>query len=96
MPQIELSAGSIEYEDTGGGGPALVVWAAEDRLMPPEHGRRLAELLPDARLVEIDDSYTLIPEDQPGELARSIREFVRDAAPEPATRRSHVRTHAAS
>lgn len=56
--------------------PALVVWAAEDRVMPPEHGRRLAELLPDARLVEIADSYTLIPEDQPGELAGAIRRFV--------------------
>jgi len=58
--------------------PALVVWAAEDRIMPPEHGRRLAELLPKGRLIEIRDSYTLIPEDQPGELARAIREFVRD------------------
>jgi pimeloyl-ACP methyl ester carboxylesterase len=58
--------------------PALVVWAAEDRIMPPEHGRRLAELLPKGRLIEIPDSYTLIPEDQPGELARAIREFVRD------------------
>jgi len=57
--------------------PALVVWAAEDRVMPPEHGRRLADLLPQGRLIEIPDSYTLIPEDQPGELARAIREFVR-------------------
>jgi pimeloyl-ACP methyl ester carboxylesterase len=58
--------------------PALVIWAAEDRVMPPAHGRRLAALLPHARLVEITDSYTLIPEDQPGELARAIRQFVRD------------------
>jgi pimeloyl-ACP methyl ester carboxylesterase len=63
--------------------PALVVWAKEDRVMPPDHGRRLAELLPDARLVEVDDSYTLIPIDQPELLARSIREFVRAAATEP-------------
>jgi pimeloyl-ACP methyl ester carboxylesterase len=61
--------------------PALVVWAKEDRVMPREHGRRLAELLPQGRLVEIDDSYTMIPVDQPGELARHIREFVREAAP---------------
>jgi pimeloyl-ACP methyl ester carboxylesterase len=60
--------------------PALVVWAEEDRVMPPEHGRRLAELFPRGRLVEIQDSYTLIPEDQPRELARTIREFVRDGA----------------
>jgi pimeloyl-ACP methyl ester carboxylesterase len=58
--------------------PALVMWAEEDRVMPREHGRRLAELFPRGQLVEIPDSYTLIPEDQPGELARAIRGFVRD------------------
>jgi pimeloyl-ACP methyl ester carboxylesterase len=56
--------------------PALVVWAAEDRVMPPEHGRRLAELLPDARLVEVADSYTLVPLDQPASLAGAVRDFV--------------------
>jgi pimeloyl-ACP methyl ester carboxylesterase len=58
--------------------PALVVWAAEDRVMPPAHGRRLAELLPQGRLAEVADSYTLVPEDQPAELARLVREFVRE------------------
>lgn len=58
--------------------PALVVWATEDRVIPPEHGRRLAELLPRGKLVEIADSYTLIPEDRPLELARAIRSFVQD------------------
>jgi pimeloyl-ACP methyl ester carboxylesterase len=53
-----------------------VVWAAEDRVMPPEHGRRLADLLPDSRLVEIADSYTLVPLDQPASLAAAIRDFV--------------------
>ncbi|MEU9604736.1 alpha/beta hydrolase [Streptomyces sp. NPDC048057] len=57
-------------------GPALVAWAAEDKVMPPEHGRRLAELLPDSRHVEIPDCYTLIPEDQPAELAGHIADFV--------------------
>ena len=59
--------------------PALVVWAAEDRVMPPEHGRRLAELLPDARLVEVADSYTLVPLDQPAALAGAVRDFVMTA-----------------
>ncbi|HEX4702019.1 MAG TPA: alpha/beta hydrolase [Pseudonocardiaceae bacterium] len=58
--------------------PALVVWATEDRMMPPEHGRRLADLLPNSRLVEIEDSYTLIPEDQPVRLAAAIRDFIRE------------------
>ena len=53
--------------------PALVVWATEDRVMPPEHGRRLADLLPQGRLVEIPDSYTLIPLDQPARLAEAMR-----------------------
>jgi pimeloyl-ACP methyl ester carboxylesterase len=56
--------------------PVLVVWAMEDRMMPRHHGRRLADLFPDAQLIEIGDSYTLIPEDQPEQLARAIRDFV--------------------
>jgi pimeloyl-ACP methyl ester carboxylesterase len=55
--------------------PALVVWASGDRVMPPEHGRRLAGLLPLGRLAEVEDSYTLIPLDQPARLAQLIREF---------------------
>jgi pimeloyl-ACP methyl ester carboxylesterase len=60
--------------------PALVVWASEDRVMPPEHGRRLAEVLPQGRLVEVVDSYTLIPLDQPAKLAQVIRQFTRASA----------------
>lgn len=60
--------------------PALVVWTPEDRVQRPEHGRRLAELLPDARLVEIRDSYTLIMRDQPQAFAQAIRQFVRETA----------------
>ena len=56
--------------------PALVAWAREDRLMPPEHGRRLADALPQGQLVEIGDSYTLIPEDQPATLTAHIRELL--------------------
>jgi len=38
--------------------------------------RRIA---PAGRLVEVDDSYTLIPLDQPARLAALIREFASDA-----------------
>jgi pimeloyl-ACP methyl ester carboxylesterase len=61
--------------------PALVAWAGEDRMMPAEHGRRLAELLPQGRLVEIADSYTLISEDQPAVLAAHVREFLAEKQP---------------
>jgi pimeloyl-ACP methyl ester carboxylesterase len=69
--------------------PALVVWAVEDRMMPREHGPRLAQLLGHGRLVELTDCYTLIPEDQPQQLVRHLRELIaepsRSGAPVPST-----------
>jgi len=56
--------------------PALIVWSPEDRVMPPAHARRLVDLLPDARLAEIEDSYTLVPLDQPARLATELRRFL--------------------
>lgn len=73
-PKAELSRWSERLADFDR--PALVVWAAEDKVMPPEHGRRLAELLPQGDLVEVADSYTLIPEDQPTVLAAHISAFL--------------------
>jgi len=58
--------------------PTLVVWTPEDRVQRPEHGRRLADMLADARLVEIPDSYTLIMRDQPAAFAGAIRDFLRE------------------
>jgi pimeloyl-ACP methyl ester carboxylesterase len=74
----ELLAGTLRL--SGFQRPALVAWAAEDRVMPRDHGRRLAELMPNARLVEIADSRTLIPEDQPARLAAEIRTFMKETA----------------
>ena len=59
--------------------PVLIVWTPEDRVQRPAHGRRLAQLLSDARLVEIADSYTLIMRDQPQRFAGEIRSFAREA-----------------
>ena len=56
--------------------PVLVVWSREDRVMPPAHGRRLAELFPIGLLVEVDDSATLVPLDRPDVLAIQIEAFV--------------------
>lgn len=56
--------------------PVLVMWAIEDKLMPRDHGPRLAALFPRGRLVEIEDSYTLVPEDQPERLADELKEFI--------------------
>lgn len=63
--------------------PALVVWASEDRLMPAEHGRRLANLLPQARLSEVEESSTLVPEDQPELLVEILTDFLSDTGAPP-------------
>ena len=60
--------------------PALIAWAAEDKLFPVDHAHRLAAILPDARVELIPDSYTFVAEDQPARLAELIGPFVREPA----------------
>jgi len=57
-------------------GPALVVWGADDRFFPREHGQRLAELMPQARLELVEGSRTFIPEDRPEALVALLEAFV--------------------
>lgn len=73
-PKAELIAATERLREFDK--PALVAWASEDKVMPPEHGRRLAQLLPQGRLAEIPNSYTLIPEDAPAALAAAMRGFL--------------------
>ncbi|MFD7298568.1 alpha/beta fold hydrolase [Streptomyces sp. NPDC059897] len=58
--------------------PALIAWGAEDRMMPPDTGRRLAALLPNARYVEIPDARTLVQFDNPAALTAELRRFVKE------------------
>jgi pimeloyl-ACP methyl ester carboxylesterase len=69
--------------------PVLLAWAAEDRLFPLELAHRLAGLLPQATIVTIKDSYTLVPEDQPQLLARLVVDFARTL---PRRSRTHATT----
>lgn len=57
--------------------PVLLVWSWEDHAFPISLAHRLAELLPDARVVGIGDSRTFVPEDQPDRLTAEIVEFLR-------------------
>jgi pimeloyl-ACP methyl ester carboxylesterase len=56
--------------------PALVLWADGDRIFPRDHGRRLADLLPQGRFELVADSRTFIPEEQPERLIARVREFL--------------------
>jgi pimeloyl-ACP methyl ester carboxylesterase len=56
-------------------GPALVLWS-RNPVMPAEHGERLAALLPNGRLQQVDDAYVLTMIDQPERTARAIGDFL--------------------
>ena len=72
--------------------PALIAWSREDRFFKPAHAQRLAHDLPNARLEWIENARSLSPEDEPGQLAELIADFVRER-PAPA-REGHEDTRA--
>ena len=57
-------------------GDVLVLWSPDNRVMPPEHGRRLAALIPRARYAEIPRAYVLSMLDEPGAVAREMARFL--------------------
>ncbi|GLY67494.1 alpha/beta fold hydrolase [Amycolatopsis taiwanensis] len=57
-------------------GETLVLWSPDNRVMPPEHGHRLAELLPAGRYAEVPGAYVLSMLDEPETVAREIGEFL--------------------
>jgi pimeloyl-ACP methyl ester carboxylesterase len=55
--------------------PILLTWAAGDRYFPISYAERLASEAGNARLVQIPDSKTFVPLDQPQRLADEIAAF---------------------
>lgn len=64
--------------------PVLLTWAPRDRFFPLKYAQRLAGEVPNARIVEIPDSATFVPLDQPQRLADEIAAFVGEASAAPA------------
>ena len=60
--------------------PALLAWAADDKFFPVEHARRLAAILPDARVEVIPASRTWVMRDQPERTAGLIADLARRAS----------------
>jgi pimeloyl-ACP methyl ester carboxylesterase len=56
-------------------GPVKLCWAPEDRFFRIELAQRLLERFRVARLVEVPDSRTFVPHDQPARLADEILEL---------------------
>lgn len=57
------------------GMPTLVIWGGEDRLLPPEHGRRLTERIPGARLEVLPGVGHVVPLEAPGAFADLVIDF---------------------
>lgn len=55
--------------------PLLLAWAPGDRFFPISYAKRLADGMPNARIVEIPDASTFVPLDQPQRLAEEIAAF---------------------
>ena len=53
--------------------PVLIAWSPDDPFFPLDHGRRLAAIFPDARLVEVPGSAAFMSRDEPERLAELIR-----------------------
>jgi pimeloyl-ACP methyl ester carboxylesterase len=60
-------------------GEALVVWNRSGRVIPPEHGPRLAGLIPRSRLTHVDGASVLVMTDEPRALAAEIASFLHHA-----------------
>lgn len=56
--------------------PALVVWGASDKLMPPIYAQRWTELLPNARSVVIQEAGHMAPYEQPEAVAQVLITFL--------------------
>jgi pimeloyl-ACP methyl ester carboxylesterase len=57
-------------------GDVLVLWSPDNKVMPPAHGRRLAELIPRSRYAEIPGAYVLSMLDAPEAVAREMGAFL--------------------
>lgn len=56
--------------------PTLLLFGADDRLVPPATGRRFAELLPNSRLVLLPGCGDFPQEERPAEVAAALTEFL--------------------
>jgi pimeloyl-ACP methyl ester carboxylesterase len=57
--------------------PTLVVWGEQDRLLPPDEGRRLAAAIPGSILSILPRAGHMPQEEQPAAFSKAVSEFLR-------------------
>ena len=55
--------------------PTLVMTGSQDRMTPPKYGRFLAENIPGAEYVAIEDAGHMLAQERPDEVAGAIIDF---------------------
>ena len=78
LPVLESRLGSVTV-------PATVIIGTRDVIVPPAAGRRLAEQIPGARLIEVSGGHHVLPAEHPDQVAEAI--LAATGAPVPATGR---------
>src|SRR4051794_38860898 len=61
--------------------PTLIVWGAQDRIIPVGHGRRAHDAMPGSRLVILENVGHFAPLDAPEALETTITEFIEQTEP---------------
>ncbi|GGE37554.1 alpha/beta hydrolase [Marinicauda pacifica] len=56
--------------------PALILWGEQDMMVPPAHGPRFVEAMPDARLITYPDAGHVAMEERPEATASDVRAFL--------------------
>ena len=56
--------------------PTLVLWGAEDRLIPPVYARRWAELVPGATVEILPEAGHMVPYERPEAFAQAVSRFL--------------------
>ncbi|MCH8542896.1 MAG: alpha/beta fold hydrolase [Alcanivorax sp.] len=62
--------------------PTLVIWGAQDRLIPPENGHRFVQDMPNAELVMFETLGHVPQEEDPQATAQAALSFLEQAFPE--------------
>lgn len=56
--------------------PTLLIWGEKDVMVPPEHGNRFKQAMPNARLITYPETGHIPQEEAPKQLALDIRKFL--------------------
>ncbi len=76
LARVQAGDDPVEPKIPGIQAPTLILWGAEDRLIPLEAGRRLQSMLPHARLVVLEKCGHVPQEEMPQRFVLEVMGFI--------------------